>query len=133
MQTVLLVGVAAIGGMFLLMVGMNLLVRLKARELEGQPMPDVPGPIGESLSKAGRGLVYFFSPQCGACRAITPRMKALSEKNHSVFVVDITEQLEVARAMHVLATPSTVEIADGKVVGVHVGMPPKDLEARFAT
>lgn len=33
-------------------------------------------------------------------------MKALSEKNHSVFVVDITQQLEVARAMRVLATPS---------------------------
>lgn len=133
MQTVMMLGVAVIGGMFLLMVGMNMLVRWKARALEGQPVPEVPGPMGEALSKASRGLVYFFSPQCGACRAITPKMKALSQKNPGVFVVDITQQLEVARAMRVLATPSTVEFADGKVVGVHVGMLPKEVETRFAT
>lgn len=133
MQTFMTVAVAVVAGFFLMMVGMNLLVRWKAKALEGQPLPDVPGPMGTSLSNAGRALVYFFSPHCGACRAITPRMRELSKTNEHVFVVDVTQHLDVARALRVLATPSTIEIADGKVVGVHVGMLPRDVEERFAT
>ena len=132
MQTLLWVFLGIVGGFVLLMVLMNLVVRWKARAMQGQPLPPVPGPIGDSLSKAG-GLIYFFSPQCGACRSITPRMKALSERSKRVHVVDVTQQLDVARALRVLATPSTMEVANGRVVGVHIGMVPPEVEERFAS
>jgi len=132
MKTLLVIVAVIVGGFFLLSITMNVVLRRKAKALEGQPVPDVPGPIGATLHKAGRSLVYFFSPQCGACRTITPKMRALSEHNERVFVVDVTQHLDVARALRVLATPSTVEVADGRIVGVHMGPLPSEVEARFS-
>ena len=41
-------------------------------------------------------------------------MKSLSQKNRNVFVSDVSNQFEVARALNVLATPSAIEIRDMK-------------------
>jgi thioredoxin-like negative regulator of GroEL len=88
--------------------------------------------VGERVSRSGRALVYFFSPACGACRAITPRVRELGKKNDAVFAVDVSESLDLARALRVMATPSTFEIAEGKIVGVHIGRIPDEVIARFA-
>lgn len=131
MQSILTVGLVLVGGFFALMIGMNLLIRWRAKALEGKPLPEVPGSVGKALARAEQAMVYFFSPGCAACRAITPRMKALSESNDSVFVVDITQQLDVARALQILATPSTVEVRAGRVVAVHVGPVPDAVMERY--
>jgi thioredoxin 1 len=121
-------------GLFLaLMVGMNVFVRIRARAMKGKPLPELPGAVGTSIARARSGLVYFFSPSCGACRTITPRLKALAAKNKNVFVIDVTEHLDLARAMRIMATPSTVEVATGQVIDVHVGMLPAELLQRFAS
>jgi thioredoxin 1 len=132
MSSLLYLVLAVAVGFLVLLVGLNLLVRWKAGAMRGQPLPEVPGPMGPALAKAQRALVYFFSPQCGACRMMTPKMRALSGANKNVFVVDITEQLDVARALRVLATPTTLEIEGGKVVGVHIGSIPPEVERRYA-
>lgn len=125
--------VLTLAGLFIaLMVGLNILVRVRAKAMNGKPLPALPGGIGSAISKAGSGLVYFMSPSCGACRAITPKLTALAKKNKNVFVVDVTENLELARALRVMATPSTIEVASGRVVNVHIGMLPPDLLQRFA-
>jgi thiol-disulfide isomerase/thioredoxin len=123
---VLLVGL----GLFVaLVIGMNLFVRRAARALAGQPLPELPGSLGKSISGAKQGLVYFFSPGCAACRPITPKIQALSGKNENVFAVDVTENLDLARALKVMATPSTLEIGEGRVLDVHIGaVPPAVLE-----
>ena len=84
------------------------------------------------LRQARRGLAYFFSPSCGACRAITPIIKQLSEQNRDVHVIDVTRQFDVARALKVLATPTIVEVESGRIVGVHVGPIPPQLVERYA-
>lgn len=129
MGTILLVA----AGLFLaLVVGLQLLVRIRARALQGKPLPPVPGAIGKRLASADRGLVYFMSPQCGACRRWTPKLTELSRQGRNVFVIDVTQNLEVARALGVMATPSTIEVEQGRVVGYHVGGVPSDVLARFA-
>jgi protein-disulfide isomerase len=50
----------------------------------------------------------------------------------SVFVVNVAENLPLARALNVMATPSIVEVANGIIVGYHVGRPPEPLMARWA-
>ncbi len=40
--------------------------------------------------------------------------------------------MEVARALRVMATPSTVEISDGRIVGYHIGPIPDEVMTRFA-
>lgn len=134
MSTLLVVVALLIGGFFALMVGMQLLIQAKARALTGKPVPPIPGQIGDRVSKSGRALLYFFSPMCGACRAITPKVRDMSRKNKSVFAVDVSEaeSVDVARALQILATPSTVEIADGKIQGVYIGPIPQEVVARFS-
>lgn len=123
-----------VGAFFLLMMGMQVLVRAQARALTGKPVPALPGPLGARVAGSGRALVYFFSPMCGACRAITPRIQALGKKSSAVFAVDVsqTDSLDVARALRIMATPSTVEIDDGKIRGVYIGPVPDDVMERFS-
>jgi thioredoxin 1 len=115
-----------------LVVGMQVLVRLRSRAMIGKAVPELPGEVGRKVSHSKRALVYFFSPSCGACRAITPVVQKLKEHNPSVFAVDVTRDLSLARALNVMATPSTVEVADGAIVGFHVGMLPAQVVARFS-
>jgi hypothetical protein len=48
-----------------------------------------------------------------------------------VFAVDVMQDLGVAQALRVMATPSTIEIEAGKVVGYHIGSIPEEVMARF--
>jgi len=129
MSTILLVVAVAFIG---LVVGMQLLVRGKARAMLGKPLPALTGTTGARLAQSARALVYFFSPSCGACVRLTPRFRELSQKNPAVFVVDVMQDMSLARGLGVMGTPSVVEIADGKIVGYHVGNIPAEVMTRFA-
>ena len=113
-------------------VGMQVLVRVRANAMRGRPLPAVPGPIGAKIAAAKSALVYFTSPSCGACRPWTPKVKELSQRNRNVFLVDVSQNFEVARALSVMATPTTIEVRDGQVAGVHIGGIPKEVLERFA-
>lgn len=127
--TVLLVALLAFLG---LTVGLQVWVRSRATALTGAELPELPGAVGRRISASKHSLVYFFSPQCGACRAITPRVRKLGQSNPSVFAVDVMQDMEIARALKVMATPSTVEIDGGKIVGYHIGPIPDEVMSRFA-
>ncbi|HSN92703.1 MAG TPA: thioredoxin family protein [Anaeromyxobacteraceae bacterium] len=129
MTTIVLVAFAAFFGLF---VGLPLYARSRGRAMQGQALPPLPGPTGARLARAGRALVYFFSPSCRACRPLTPRFQDLSRRGRSVFLVNVFEDVALARALRVMGTPSVVEIAQGKVVGYHVGSVPAEVLARFA-
>ena len=129
MGTALLIAAVAL---VVLMVGMQVLVRTRARAMVGKPVPALPGPTGAKLAESARSLVYFFSPSCGACVRLTPRFRALAQRNPAVFVIDVMRELELARVLGVMGTPSVVELAQGKIVGYHVGSIPPEVIARFA-
>jgi thioredoxin 1 len=115
-----------------LMVGLQLLVRSRARTMRGQDVPALPGSLGRQLTGAPRALLYFFSPTCGACKRLTPLFTTLRRANPAVHLVDVSQDLDVARSFKVMGTPSVVEIADGKIVGYHVGAVPADVTTRFS-
>ncbi len=126
----LLAIVAAVVG---LMVLMQVMIRLKVRALRGKPLPALSGPWSKRLAGKTASLLYFFSPGCAACKPLTPRFKEMSDRRpKSVFVVNVAEELPLARALNVMATPSIVEVANGIIVGYHVGRPPEPLMARWA-
>jgi thioredoxin 1 len=129
MRYLLVLGAGFIG----LMMVMQLLLRLRARAQRGKPLPELSGMWSRRLGGPSSRLLYFFSPGCGACRSLTPRFQALSQRQPgSVFVVNVAEELALARALNVMATPSVVEIANGIIVGFHIGPPPAELMARYA-
>jgi thioredoxin 1 len=127
---------AILGGLVLLIAGlmvtMQVMIRRRVRALSGTRVPVLPGPLGERVAGSKSALVYFFSPSCGACRAITPRVRELEKTYDNVFAVDVSRDMDLARALSVMATPSTVEIIDGTIVGYHVGPIPEAVFARFS-
>ncbi len=116
-----------------LMVIMQLAIRLKVRALRGKPLPVLEAPWSKRLAGGASRLVYFFSPGCAACRPLTPRFQEMSQRHpKDVFVVNVADDLPLARALGVMATPSIVEVANGVIANYHVGRPPEQLMARWA-
>ncbi len=113
-------------------VSMQVSVALRARKMQGKDVGALPGDTGGRIAGHARSLVYFFSPTCGACRAITPIVESLAKDNDAVFAVDVMQDMPLARALGVMATPSTVEIEGGKIVGYHIGAIPGPVLQRFA-
>jgi thiol-disulfide isomerase/thioredoxin len=132
MGTAVTVLLAVVVGFLLLMVGFTFYVRARARAQTGKPAPSLPGTLGAQVAKGRRALIYFFSPGCAACRTVTPRIEALRRTNSAVHLVDVSRELETARALQVMATPSFVEIERGTVVGYHVGPAPAEVLERYA-
>jgi thioredoxin 1 len=129
-MTYLIAIVALIVG---LMVTMQLVIRLKVRALRGKPLPALASHWSKRLGGRASSLLYFFSPGCAACRPLTPRFQEMSQRRpKSVFVVNVADDLPLARALGVMATPSVVEVTNGIIVGYHVGRPPEQLMSRWA-
>ncbi len=114
-----------------LMVLSQVVLRLRARSYAGKPLPDLPGTWRKRLAVADRALLYFMSPQCGACRPWTARFTELRRKNPHVHVVNVAEDFDIARALGIMATPTMVVIEKGKIAGYHIGRLPPQILAQF--
>ncbi len=132
MSTFATIALAGIGLFFALIVGLNLFIRVKSKALKGKPLPNLPGKVGKAINRAPDGVVYFFSPSCAACRTLTPIVQKAAQKDKYVFAVDVTKNLELARALSVMATPSTLQVSGGRVVDVHVGTLPRAVMQRLS-
>ena len=93
----------------------------KMKRQKGKPAPSLPGAPGERIRTGERAIFYFFSPQCGACRSMTPVVEDLAKEHREVFPVDISQQFEIARKFGVMATPSMVIVEDGKIQDYLIG------------
>lgn len=70
----------------------------------------------EILSKPGVAVVDFYATWCGPCKALLPKFESLSEEfpNVRFFKINIGEELELAKAIGVMAVPSMALYTDGK-------------------
>jgi len=51
-------------------------------------------------------LIYFYSPNCSACRYQTPIIENLRKHNFNTLSVDISKDLQLARVFGIMGTPS---------------------------
>ncbi len=98
-----------IGGFTLLQVTM--IVRMKLKK--GKTVPNLPGAHGRRIKKGDKVLLYFYSTNCRACKAITPIVKSLQKKRKDIFSINVSKDMETARKLSVMGTPSFVVIEDG--------------------
>jgi thioredoxin 1 len=106
----------------LFVVGLRVFMVLRIKRQEGKPVPELSGKLGRVARARGRSLFYFYSPQCGPCRAMTPVVKSMRGNVHAV---DITQDMETARRFGVMATPTTVLVSEGVVQQILVGPQPE--------
>lgn len=51
-------------------------------------------------------LIYFYSPNCSACRYQTPIIENLRKHNFNTLSVDVSKDLQLARVFGIMGTPS---------------------------
>jgi thioredoxin 1 len=110
-----------IGLFVFLFVVVNFLPLLRARSARGRAVPDLDALLTDDQRRLPRLLVYFWSPSCGPCRAMTPVIDRLAAERGSVVKVNIVESSELARQFGVMATPSLAVVEKGVVVRLAVG------------
>lgn len=93
----------------------------KAKRIEGLPVPNLEPAIDDKLRERGRVLLYFFSPACGPCRVMTPRIDRLACRYDNIFKLDVSRSLDIARRLGVMATPTTVLLSEGRIAAVNLG------------
>ena len=98
--------------------GLQLFARWKMGKLVGKEIP-------ERFGK--EGILYFYSPSCGACRRMEPVIRRVSDRV-KVDMVDISKKdgLELARSLGILGTPATIFFEEGRVSKVFLGYQRED-------
>ncbi len=118
--------VYAIAGFFLLFFSLQFMMVSQAKKSKGKKISGLQGKL-KSLEKNGsKGLVYFFSPGCRACKYQTPIIKELQSSNKNIFDVDISRDMETAKVFGIKATPTTILVQDGVVKRVLLGVKQKE-------
>lgn len=97
----------------------SMVIRMKLKK--GKPAPEIGGKAGKVIQQGKGALFYFYSPNCGACKEMTPKMHQLANFNKAVFPIDISKDMNTAKKFGVMGTPSTVLVKAGKIKDFLVG------------
>ncbi|HKI77218.1 MAG TPA: thioredoxin family protein [Ignavibacteriaceae bacterium] len=114
-------------GIILLIFSLQFMMIIAARKSKGKKITGLQGKLKDLEKKGSKGLVYFFSPSCHACKAQTPIIKELQSSNKNVYDVDISKDMDTAKIFGVKATPSTIIVEDGIISQVLLGVKQKDV------
>lgn len=101
--------------------GIRVYWNFKSKRMKGRDVPLLEGEF--SKLKRGKGVIYFYAPNCRPCKMVDPIVKKLSKEFKKVHFlrVNVMETPEVARKFGVLATPSIVITENGKIKEVLLG------------
>jgi thiol-disulfide isomerase/thioredoxin len=122
-MTILYIGTIVVG----LLVIMQLNMLRMAKKSKGIQLSGLTGKMRILEKKGSKGLVYFFSPGCHACKAQTPVIKLLQSEYKNIYDVDISQDSETAQIFGIKATPTTVLVEDGIIRKVLLGTKTKEV------
>jgi thioredoxin 1 len=117
----------AIGVLLLVafLLGVQLFAMFSARRIKGRRLTGLTGPLGEAVDSGRPVLAYFFSPSCAACVRQTPVVHRLQQEHPDIFTINVRENVETARNVGVLGTPSIVFIREATVQEFLLGFQPE--------
>ena len=100
--------------------GIRFYWKWKSGRMKGQPIP-LEGEFANLMR--GKGVSFFFAPNCRPCAMVEPVVRKLSKELKGVkFVkVDVSKRPELARSLGILATPTIIVVKDGRILDVLVG------------
>ncbi|BBB31869.1 thioredoxin-disulfide reductase [Thermotomaculum hydrothermale] len=124
---ILYIGAAIIAALFILKIILQIVILKKAKKNVGVKLSDIlPDFRGKDF------FVYLYSPSCTPCIRLTPHIKNLISKGVRGKMVDVTKNMEVARKLGIMATPSVVIVKDGYIKDILMGLiKPEDIEKQL--
>ena len=98
----------------------------RAKQIRGTPLDELDPAAANALGGRDDALVYFFSPACRPCRAMTRAVdEVMAAHPDRIVKIDITEDPEPAVAFGVRATPTLVRVRAGRIDNVYLGAKPR--------
>ncbi len=124
---ILYIGAAVIAALFVLKIILQIIVVKKAKKNVGAKLSDLlPDFRGKDF------FLYLYSPTCTPCVRLTPKIKDLISKGVKGRMIDLSQNIEIAKKLGIMATPSVVIVKDGYVKDVLMGLiNPEDIEKYF--
>lgn len=111
--------------------GLQAWVRSRAAALQGKRAPALPGALGEAVR--ADALLFFHSPSCGPCKRMHAHLAPLAGADPRIHLVDVTRDMDTARAFGIMATPTVIVVQGGLVQDARIGaMPPGAIDALLA-
>jgi len=111
----------------ILFFGFQYFMMFRMKLKKGKPAPSLSGHYGKAVESGKMSLFYFYSPSCGACRSMTPIVSEYVEKNSRCFKIDVSRDMDTARAFGVMGTPSTIVVEKGIIKDFIVGPRPAEV------
>tara|TARA_B100001093_G_scaffold112726_1_gene105057 strand:- start:1955 stop:2200 length:246 start_codon:yes stop_codon:yes gene_type:complete len=69
---------------------------------------------------------YFSASWCGPCKMFKPVVNELISEGHSIEIVDVDDNQDLAMQYQVMSVPTIVFEEDGKIVDAVLGATSKD-------
>jgi thiol-disulfide isomerase/thioredoxin len=110
-----------IAGIFVLFASLQVYTFYLAKRSKGMHLSGLQGDLKKLEQPGSRGLVYFHSPSCHACKVQTPVVKKLQTKYRNLYAVDVSKDYTSAKVFGVKATPTMVQVENGIVKDIIIG------------
>jgi thioredoxin 1 len=117
---------SVIAVVLLVFIGFRYFMMFKLKFKRGKEAPELSGRYDEAVRSGQAALFYFYSQNCGACKAMTPVVRELAGEKKNCFLVDVQSDMVTPGAFGVMATPSTVIVEGGKIKEFLVGAKSKE-------
>ena len=114
-MTVFFVGLIAIVMLW------RLLPLYRSRQMRGRSVPDINSLLSERQKVSSRLLIYFWSPKCVMCKAMSKSINELAESHDNILKIDVMQNMEISAGFGVMGTPSLILVNDGKIEKMMVG------------
>lgn len=116
----LLIIVSVFLGIFILF---QLFIYLKSKKSVGNQIPfnEINSEVAEKI-KNKKSILYFHSPTCYNCKTQTPIIEKLKKEFDSIFSIDISKDLQTAKAFGIMGTPSLIFLGTKTIEGFYVGV-----------
>jgi thioredoxin 1 len=82
---------------------------------KGKTIKKFSGELGRKVENGNKLLLYFYTPTCGACKAMTPVIDKLSRENKDVHKINLARDMNLAKIFGVMGTPATIVVEDAKI------------------
>ena len=92
---------------------------------KGKKIEAFGGEIGKKVSSGKKLLLYFYSPTCGPCKAMTPVIDKMSKENKDIHKINLSRDMTIGRIFGVMGTPATVVVENSRIKKYVLGARPE--------
>lgn len=106
-----------------IIVFLQLFFYIKSKRTVGNQIPyeNINFEIADKI-KNKKSVLYFHSPTCHNCKTQTPIVEKLKSDFNSIFSIDVSKDLQTAKAFGIMGTPSLLFLGTKTIEGFYVGV-----------